>query len=276
MKRRTFLKTVGGAAGAAAMVGCSTATGPQSGSVQEGPSPGKSIAAGAGSLRLHGKRKEARSYVVAEKRSEPSTSIFRMDYRMPGWLPDAVDSAGPDSRVPVFPEEVFKYSSATGYAFKLPANVKPNPSWVLGMPLPPKNTTNRFSSLILDFAKAIRTYNAALYDLRRYHFKNSNIDLPENRHGKRLHRDPLPNPGTPAFKSQAQQAEKDWQDAVDALDLLIDPPQAPPLKVVAADMVQINNYIVSMRLIAAPSFGPNQIGGSESSHVSISSAFSSP
>jgi hypothetical protein len=53
------------------------------------------------------------------------------------------------------------------------------------------------------------------------------------------------------------------------------------LKISAADMIEVNGYIVSMRVIADNSnqdgsgtYRTTQIGGS-SSHVSISSAFSS-
>lgn len=275
IKRRTFLRTIGGAAGAAAIGGSTTRSVEQSTNAPVSTSP----------ITAKRNRPQKCSYSVGDV--VPHKAPFAQDYRKPGWLPDALDPGDPQKpRYFMFPDEALKYWGSDAFPFRLPRPVDPDPSWILGGPIPDqpaKSGHKPFVRLIRKFARAIRAYNATLYDLRRYHFKKYDIDLPSNKYGNKDHQGDLPDPNDGnKFDPKAHDAEEKWKAAAQDLTDLIDPDNPPNqtfgLEIVAADMVQVNNYIVSMRLVVTPS-GPEkyrEIGGSDSSHVSISSAFSSP
>ena len=77
------------------------------------------------------------------------------------------------------------------------------------------------------------------------------------------------------LKRMIRVAERDWKNVTKAIDDFIEKGEfgSAKLKVVAADMVEVNGYIVSMRVVATDL--NKRVSGSSSSHVSISSAFSS-
>jgi hypothetical protein len=160
--------------------------------------------------------------------------------------------------------------------------------------------------LTRELARLARNYNAALYFLRQCHYFFKYINqqpvppLADNPHGP-LDPDPpyqlLTSPKSyDELKNTAPKAERAFQIAACALETLLEPdaklsvpvngkPKILNIQLTAADMIQINGYIVSMRVTTNPPVqltgkevaaheGPFEIVGS-SSHVSISSAFSS-
>jgi hypothetical protein len=171
--------------------------------------------------------------------------------------------------------------------------------WIYGHAIPePARGEALLTTLIRHLADHVRRYNAALYRLRRLHFYNTvssrnsgpspTIPLPpQNPHGDPSDF-PLPAPDSDRFCELAKDAEKEWTTVTTVLNAFIEaefpppgstPPgsNAPKLKIEAADMIEVNGYIVSMRVVASDPekpVRPNEVGGS-SSHVSVSSAFSS-
>jgi hypothetical protein len=213
-----------------------------------------------------------------------TSTPFTMRMRDPGWHPDATDD-GTGKREELFLEEAIGRDEE---GFLIPFGVpflEPTPGdrdefnrWILGGAVPdPAPGETPLTSLVRELATACRRYNASLYRLRRlhYHFNDPEDPLPpRNPHG-----DPeLPPVGTPIDQLVAD-AERDWKTVViPKIHDLLDKPQSfsgKEIKVVAADMIEVNGYIVSMRVVARGVVEGAQIGGS-SLHVSISSAFSSP
>lgn len=235
------------------------------------------------------------TYGLGAVRSEPSGSPFKLAKRMPDWHPDAAD-VGHAKRQYLFPEEALQAGKDSSVPFPIPSipgsGHGPNPKdpahgWILGGPIPEPTTDpakTGFTKLIRELAEMVRCYNASLYRLRRLHYyqKTGRDDMPRNPNG-----DPksLPNPYGPgsnpkAFAEMVANAEADWADVNRIIDDFLD--GAPHnLNLIAVDMVRVNTYIVSMRVVAeAPAGGrlrtrDGGTGGSSSSHVSISSAFSS-
>lgn len=265
MKRRTFLKTVGGATGA-------TALGLQKAQSQQKSSQARATPTGSASfVRNHTQHK---TYGIGKKMPAPSAT-FNLSTRMPGWFPDACDPTSDSDYL--FPEEMLRYANGAPEAFSLPTIGSPTVSQILGGKPPKKETTNPFALLIRALADKARMYNITLYELRRFHYcKKFGLPLPPNPYGNQP---ALPACNAPDFDSKAQKAETNFTDAAKALDNLIDS-GGSGIPFVAVDMVHVNNYIVSMRVVAVPSIGGDlhvlEVGGSSSSHVSIYSAFSSP
>ena len=87
----------------------------------------------------------------------------------------------------------------------------------------------------------------------------------------------------------AKAAEADWTKVSNQVNDLLETASSGSssfgIELLAADMVAANGYIVSMRVVAnepsenggpaSPGIAAPEVGGSSSSHVSISSAFSS-
>src|SRR5215471_18480888 len=87
MKRRTFLTTVGGAAGAAALSGCcTTAKTPTT----PGQNPGGK--GGRGQTATYGLSS------VTPPDPDPN-SPFKLNIRQPGWFPDGIDIGGQRKRL---------------------------------------------------------------------------------------------------------------------------------------------------------------------------------
>src|SRR6185369_16053764 len=106
MKRRTFLKTVGGAAGAAALTGCKTQGADSSNSTSPTNASRKALSAARGSFKKN--HKQQKTYGVAEKSDDEFTDVFSLSRRMPGWFPDAADPR--DDEDYLFPEEVIRHA----------------------------------------------------------------------------------------------------------------------------------------------------------------------
>jgi hypothetical protein len=223
---------------------------------------------------------------------DPDAPTFQLPVREPGWYPDATDTNAARGQV-VFPEEACQYTKETGaIPFPVPFSDDtpiPNPDdptngWILGGPIPdspddPK--TYRFATLIREIARRVRLYNTSLHQLRRLHFKKKfNLAPTQNPDGDTR---PVPeDPTCKEFLKMAYDAELAWICANKCLnDLLDNGGEAEGTfnhRIVAADMVQVNNYIVAVRLVAnqIPPDGEVSVfeaGGSSSSHFAISSPF---
>jgi hypothetical protein len=234
--------------------------------------------------------KKTYTYKLGAIELQPQHSPFRFDIRMPGWHPDGDDKGS--GRVDLFIEEAIKISNNKFEPFPpafAEATADPR-GWITGEPLPATINPNPFSRVILELANLVREYNAALYRLRRLHFYVHSGHTPGT--------DPMPgaNPDDPSdvlpedsgisIEDLVKAAERRWRGATKALSKFIEKPKHTPgdLRIVAADMVEVNSYVVSMRVIADTTSAIKlrkrarilQIGGSSSSHVYISSAFSSP
>jgi hypothetical protein len=236
---------------------------------------------------------------------------FKGKMKWPGWLPDKATDPGNDNlNHHRFPEEAIHKGDNGFDAFPVPGTQAPfeDPIPFLGVPFDdtPGNLNSNFDKLLGNITNCARNYNAALYWMRRLHFHLKaklypkdfiiNTAPPRNPHGdddpnndlaswdlKRF--DPAQTPiDNPVTKAQAA-----WEGAVTALTNALTPgfdvpPTIPPhptkfFKQIWADMVQVNGYIVSARVVAVGVNDKGQhareLGGSSSSHISISSAFSS-
>lgn len=246
-------------------------------------------------------------------KSQPPGSPFKLPRRYPGWYPDADDNGS--GRIDLYLEEAIyqdpvneKFKPfpvpATGSAksFEEPdAAASPKEwldfnQWILGgsIPAAPVNIEDEpaMTTLIRELANHVRCYNASLYRLRRLHYyahtkNNPAADPmpPRNPNGDPL--DPLPTVGTKPFNALVTDAENDWKAVTAKIGAFVD--EAMPhfykknilgklrdvtVNMVAADMVEVNGYITSMRVVANVLIVGGEVGGS-SSHVSVSSAFSS-
>src|SRR6185369_16501080 len=219
--------------------------------------------------------KQQKTYGVAEKSDDEFTDVFSLSRRMPGWFPDAADPR--DDEDYLFPEEVIRHANGIPYPFKLPAIVRPEPHHILGGTIPTKdNAKTPFTFLIRELADKVRWYNITLYELRRFHhcwkFRTKDKDKNKPDPNPYGNQPDLPDWDASTFKGSANTAQANWKKAAKALDDFIDggaPGHGMPL--VAVDMVQVNNYIVSMRVVALQSTTKLQehvleAGGSSSSH----------
>ena len=253
---------------------------------------------------LRRKRYEAKTYKMGnvQGHDDPAKPVspFKLPIRLPGWFPDGVDVPWHNVQR-VFPEEIvgLKMTVPLPFPVEFCESTDPNNNnttkkqrphqWILGIPIKePKSATaarnrSHLDCLVCDLAKLVRRYNASLYRLRRlhFHFDYQGCALPQrNPCG-----DPttLPDPNSYEFRDLAEASELDWVKVTNALnDFLEDATDGyRKVRLMAADMVEVNGYIVSMRVVVQPrlhaargSVGILEAGGS-SSHVSISSAFSS-
>lgn len=240
--------------------------------------------------------KPTRTHKLGPIEDQPSThSMFTMRRRMPGWHPDADDN-GYGKRKELFIEEAVgrdqhrtlqpfpvptSKDGTTPVPFREPTNAADGPEfnqWILGGPIPDEQPReSALTTLLRELAVLARRYNASLYRLRRLHFfVTVGRDLaaplpPKNPFGdKDLTADPV------VLQRMVNEAEQDFKNVTKAIDHFIDNAEFGPfqLRLLAADMVEVNGYIVSMRVVARD-FAPNVEAGGSSSHVSISSAFSS-
>jgi hypothetical protein len=237
---------------------------------------------------------------------------------MPGWRADTLDKFF-QKDVKLYPEQALLMDTATGRfepfghvnpnlsLFQEPSPTFPDPndpkktkeqwlqewldfkSWSLGAPL---NTTKptAFDTFLAEIAERVRRYNAAMYWMRRLHFHENDVPIKDppkwNKHGDKLEK--LDNLTASDFQTLVTNAEQEWNDAVDSLNLLLagndplpssDSHSDQGFKFTSADMVEVNGYIVSMRIVSSQpqttsDYHTTQVGGSSSSHISISSAFS--
>lgn len=231
----------------------------------------------------------------------PPGSVFRGERKMPGWRPDMTTA----NFEYLFPEEaIFRDNQRKFHAFpppthpdaSLPADKRPfkdpepnDPDaikrkfneWILGVPFvntdDKKNT--EFDKVVKELLRLARNYNAALYWMRQLHFhekKSQEIGTapPPNANG-----DLGPLPTTPDEHLNAvKAAQARWKVVVNELNALL-AGGGHKFKSFFVDFVQVNDYIVSARIVGDERVPDNiaveELGGSSSSHISISSAFSS-
>jgi hypothetical protein len=241
---------------------------------------------------------------------------FKLRTRKVGWWPDAGDWSKQDSRDRLFQEESFGIKN-TGVYEPFPIQIKPNDEeskkWILGKKLA-KHTDlhvdTNFTLFVRRLARRARQYNASLYRLRRLRFwlkyqqlvnTPGKINWPDNT--DQWGNSPWGNnPGKPdpsntnindpkSFPNMACTAEGDWQKVTDDFHQYLSDirehgcskmlePKDPlfSFRLKAFDVVTVNGYIMSMRVVVGDPGGGDlrskELGGS-SSHVSLSSAFSS-
>src|SRR5437016_9687581 len=213
MKRRTFLKTVGGAAGVTALGGCCT--------------PAKNAATRKVAGKGKTKRGQTPTYGLASMTSADPTTPFTLSVRQPGWFPDGADIGSQRKRL--FLEEVagVKKTSVTEtfpVEFDYTGTSK---KWILGSRIDTTQSDN-LTKFVQRLAVKVRQYNASLYRLRRLHFywdyKDQGVQLvtlpKANPHG-----DPKTNPDPkndlPGFKNMVNDAEADWVKVTDQVNDLL-------------------------------------------------------
>jgi hypothetical protein len=229
------------------------------------------------------------SSITAADATDPSTP-FTLPVRQPGWFPDGAD-IGTKKGKRLFLEEVAGITD-TGLTQSFPVEFDytgKSKKWLLGSRIDTTQTDD-FTNLVRRLAVKVRQYNASLYRLRRLHFywdyKDQDsrlVNFPQaNPHGDPK-TEPDPTNDLPGFKKMVNDAEADWTKVTDQVNDLLETASSDGnnfgVTLLAADMIAANGYIVSMRAVANPPSNPGmpppEPGGSDSSHVSISSAFSS-
>lgn len=296
--RRDLLKNIAVATVGASIAGCQ--------STAQGKVQSAKAAVATRTLRPNAETKKLGE--LARHKLHPNSAFKKTPWRrIPGWRADTADKNGNEEFY--FPEEALRSEikgsekfdpfppPTTGAAFAEPTT-KYNPSnpqnarewnqhnaWILGHPFD-ENSTDKFDQFLAQIARRVREYNAALYWLRRLHFRENAepISSPprENPNGDESAH--IETPGTLAFDAQVERAEKRWIDAVRNLNAILDDQPVPGFRNTRADMVEVNGYIISMRVISNYDDGSGtkdtladafQIGGSSSSHAYISSPFCS-
>ncbi len=251
-------------------------------------------------------RPDARTKKMAKEVVKGANDTFQdLDgTRPPGWAPDTADLGGPKIKY-WFPNEAiglrivdpvskkkelipFKTPKGNSVDFDEPGTpghpATPQErldflSWILGAdltkPTDPKDD-QVFFNFLNELAPLVRRYNAALYWLRRVHYAandpGDSPPMPRNPHEPDQDNAPTPPLKTdPKLKTDyIPAAQQEWTKAIDALNAKLS--DGPVLIDIKADMLEVNGYIVSMRVVC--NRADRQIGGSSSSHVSISSTFS--
>lgn len=236
---------------------------------------------------------------------------FALRTRPPGWMPDTITQSG-TAREHLTPDEALGNVGGRQQAFANPLGhslfqpVPGDPSafdaWVLGVPLtaPPAGQPTEFYELLVALCSAIRRYNSTLYWLRRLRFHASapkGSKPPEPNPGGPLDErrfptpESLPDPASLDFMQLAKSAEAEWTAAVDNLREHLAPGssvrETHPFATISADMVEMNGYIASTRVIVSPiptsathtTAGPEESSSSSSSsssHISLSSGYQWP
>lgn len=243
----------------------------------------------AAGLKGNKQRSETPTYGLSSISSAAANSLFTLPIRPPGWFPDGADF-GKKKGQRLFLEEVAGITD-TGLTETLPVEfgyTGTSKKWILGSSIDPTKTDN-LTKFVQTLAVKIRQYNASLYRLRRLHFywdyKDQDPRLvnfpPANPHGDPKTR-PDPINDVPGFKKMVKDAETDWTNVSNQVNDLLETASSDGnsfgVTLFGTDMIAANGYIVSMRVVAkppvAPGLPPPEVGGS-SSHVSLSSAFSS-
>jgi hypothetical protein len=283
MKRRTFLKTVGSVAGAAVL------------------GPGATAQQPLNSKGTKTKRKQAGTYALgdtgpATDPADPTSPFKTLPIRKPGWFPDGADWGGTTDQ-PLFQEEVVGIKKDTAgndhiFPFGIPfpainSNNEFSKNWALGHKLKQVNEMPGhldFTAFVRRLALRARQYNATLYRLRRLHFywhyQNAaagSVQWPEhNPNDGKETTAPDPKGASTDFAARVCAAEKDWMQVTDQLNGLLENAKDSSVDCkcgpLAADMVTVNGYIISMRIVIKL---PGKEPGGSSSQVSISSPFSS-
>lgn len=231
------------------------------------------------------------THKLGKVEDQPNTSKFSIRRRMPGWWPDS-DPANPKKGL--FPEEMIFAENAQYFAFPTPETPGGNPfdepgipasdadrlkynQWILGGPIFDKvEPEPPLSTVVRELAVLARNYNASLYWMRRLHFHETDAagkhSPPPNPHGPLEETASFPPLTDPKFSKAVQAAEEVWAKACKAIDDYLGSPHLG-LENIRIDAVEVNGYIVSLRVLARSNL--KEVGGSSSSHVSVSSPFSS-
>lgn len=238
------------------------------------------------------KKQEPKKRLKHEKLTEirDPVSPFELKRRIPGWAPDTIQEEDEQGTLKgekeiLYVEEVLRAETVTvdgkekieRKPFQPDLEDEENLVWILGYPLDDrskaeesyKTIKEKFLDWLHDISIRARNYNASLYRLRRAHLKNEKNKIPM---------DPLPWDAT---DPTPKKAEDDFKKDLDALREVLVPPLLFTPGIV--DFVQVNGYIVSIRAIgriiekSKKDAKPLNVqpGGSESSHWSLSSRFSS-
>jgi hypothetical protein len=236
-------------------------------------------------------RGQAPTYGLLSISAANTSTPFTLPVRPPGWFPDGVD-IGTVKHQRLFLEEVAGITQ-TGLLETFPVEFDytgTSKKWILGSRIDTTQSDD-FTNLVRKLAVKVRQYNASLYRLRRLHFywdyKDQDprlVNFPEaNPHGDPKTK-PDPINDLPGFKKMAQDAEADWIKVSSQVNDLLQTASSggnnSGVTLLGTDMIAANGYIVSMRVVANPPSPPGvplppEAGGSSSSHVSISSPFSS-
>jgi hypothetical protein len=235
-------------------------------------------------------RGQTPTYGLSSITSADPNTPFALPVRQPGWFPDGVDD-GTTKRQRLFLEEVAGITP-TDVLGTFPVEFDydgTSKKWILGSHID-KTKSDDFSKFVRRLAVKIRQYNASLYRLRRLHFhwdyKDRKLQLTtfptRNPHGDPK-TTPDPKNDLTGFKKMLKDAEADWIKVTGQVNDLLEAAYSAGnnfgVQLLGADMIAANGYIVSMRVVAnspsAPGVPPPEMGGSDSSHVSVSSAFSS-
>jgi len=255
--------------------------------------------------------KETRTDKLGEVSKQPGKSKFQILRRMPGWHADTQadgmvtlfpeemlrrtsGSNGKFEHFPVPGEKIGK--SEAKDSRQMEKFTEPPPldrskpetavawcdfnQWFLGTPLvdDPKKKDKFFFDFLNEIANHVRRYNAALYWMRRLHYLENvtGTQPPRNPHGDKEPATGMPDPGTLEFDALITQAQYEWDKVVEDLNALLNGEKKTSnhgFTDTKADMVEVNGYIVSMRIVSQKRPWLKEIGGSSSSHFSVSSAF---
>lgn len=226
-------------------------------------------------------------------------SPFTLLKRMPGWEDPAIKDPSGTNESCFLEEAVGKDNLKHLVPFPVPAPIGGNPfdepskpaipndykntlefnRWILGNELPPKPKPGQseplLSTIIRKLAVLARNRNASLYRLRKLHYFQD--------HPKEAQ--PPPNPTDKT--SNISEAEINWKANIKAVDDFLNTQTIPikkkgiaginaSFKFLTAELIEVNNYIVSMRLVIEYPIRHKgkELNGS-SSHTSLTSPFSS-
>ncbi len=237
-------------------------------------------------------RRETATYKLGSINSELDCSPFRLLSRMPGWHTDAIDDPT-GARQELFPEEAIGRDSESGGSIPFPVSFDTDPPYPWlggGIKAQGSNQDSDLTLLIRELARRCRCYNSHLHVLRQYHYTfKYELPPPASQHNPCGPTDengvlfPPPDPNNPDFNLIAMKVESRWVCASKHLNALLEPGGAAEfhLGLVAGDLIEVNGYIVSVRVVANADRAGQKIEphilepSGSSSHISISSAFSS-
>jgi hypothetical protein len=175
--------------------------------------------------------------------------------------PEFRQLTAPSQAKPVFPDE---FIGVDDDGDGLPNDIMPEvfkPKSILGGKLTVKNG-NKFDEFLLELRQRCRNYNLDLYRLRQYLYDERILLQPNPAKKSAL---------TNAFNSSATLLA-DWLEEHDPLD---DTATSRVFEKLAVEFIKINGYIASIRAAATDVTSASEIIFSSSSHISISSMFSS-